>query len=234
MSDGAVAGNEEAKKILNSKGFNKPILVKPQLGIEAGEFINEKPKEKSIAFVGRIKKEKGIFFLLEAFEKIADEFPEWNLKFVGCGEEMENLRAKIKEPISDRIFLVGKLSHDETLNFLKNTSIFVLPSIDTPRWKEQFGHALIEAMAMGIPVIGSDGGEIPNVIGDAGLISQQGNVDSLSNCLRMMMGDDKLRAEYGMKGYHRTKKYFTHKAVARANRSLFQDVALQRTLSVQK
>ena len=58
--------------------------------------------------------------------------------------------------------------------------VSVLPSLTRPNWKEQFGRTLAEAMSCETPVIGSDSGEIPHVIGDAGLIFKEGDAQALA------------------------------------------------------
>ena len=58
---------------------------------------------------------------------------------------------------------------------MRRFDVLVGPSLTTPRWKEQFGRMLVEAMACGVPVIGSDSGEIPHVIGDAGIVVPEGD-----------------------------------------------------------
>ena len=77
-------------------------------------------------------------------------------------------------------------------------------------WREQFGHVLIEAMACGVPVIGSTGGQIPNVIDDAGLIFEQKNIENLTNCLKKLMKNQDLRKGLGQKGYERFKKNYSN------------------------
>ena len=62
---------------------------------------------------------------------------------------------------------------------LRALDVLVLPSLTTPSWKEQFGRVLQEAMACAIPVVGSDSGEIPHVIGDAGLVTPEGDAAAL-------------------------------------------------------
>ena len=82
-------------------------------------------------------------------------------------------------------------------------------------WKEQFGHVLIEAMACKVPVIGSDSGEIPNVIGEAGLVFPEGNVEELSDRLRQFMDDRSFAEEFGQRGYQRAMAKHTNRALAK-------------------
>ena len=106
------------------------------------------------------------------------------------------------------------VSHYKMAELINNIDILVLPSYDTPDWKEQFGHILIEAMACAVPVIGSSAGEIPNVIKDAGLIFEQKNHQALLDSLKTLMQDEKLRETVGKKGLERVIKYYSHQAIA--------------------
>ncbi len=101
---------------------------------------------------------------------------------------------------------------------------FVLPSLTRPNWKEQFGRVLVEAMACGVPVIGSDSGAIPDVIGDAGLIFPEGDAGALAAHLRTVQTDPTLRAHLREKGRARTLAHFTHKQVAAATVEVYQEM----------
>ena len=90
----------------------------------------------------------------------------------------------------------------------------VLPSLTQPNWMEQFGRVLIEAMACATPVIGSDSGEIPNVIGDAGIVTPEGDVDALQRALLRLEADPALRARYAQAGRARALRLFTNDATA--------------------
>ena len=111
-------------------------------------------------------------------------------------------------------------------------SVLVLPSETTYKfktltavgWKEQFGHVLIEAMACKVPVIGSNSGEIPNVIGEAGLIFSEGDNLALKNCLSSLMLDKKLASELSERGYQRILNYYTNKALAQKSLSFYESL----------
>jgi glycosyltransferase involved in cell wall biosynthesis len=74
---------------------------------------------------------------------------------------------------------------------------------------------LVEAMACGVAVIGSDSGAIPDVIGDAGLIVPEGNVDALAAALRRLTSTPALRADFAARGRARVLAEYTNDAVAR-------------------
>src|SRR5262249_34312465 len=90
-----------------------------------------------------------------------------------------------------------------------------LPSFGQPNWVEQFGRVLIEAMACGVPVVGSDSGEIPHVIGDAGLVVPEDDVSALRDALEALAADPARRAEYARRGRARVLERFTQEQVAR-------------------
>lgn len=225
MSDRAIVGNHEAEKILREKGFQKPILVLPQLGMEMSFLPSKKEstEQKKVCFVGRMVEEKGVALLLNAFCEIAKKHPDWNLYFVGAGPLKNKLEELVmKNDFSNRVFFLGSLSHEAVVEFLKNVDCMVLPSFDTKAWKEQFGHVLVEAMSLGVPVIGSTGGAIPWVIGDAGIIVEQQDEKALLQGLDEMLSDSGLREKYSQAGIERVKKKFTHEIIAFKTREFLQ------------
>jgi glycosyltransferase involved in cell wall biosynthesis len=91
-------------------------------------------------------------------------------------------------------------------------------------WKEQFGRVLIEAMACKVPVIGSDSGAIPEVIGNAGLIFPEGDADALADRLRRLMASPALRLELATRGYARMRGLYTQERVAAQTAELYRQV----------
>ena len=82
-------------------------------------------------------------------------------------------------------------------------------------WKEQFGHAIIEAMACETPVIGSDSAEVPNVIREAGIITPEGDADSLREAIAHMAASPELRQQLGKAGRAHVSAKYTHQEIAR-------------------
>jgi len=119
------------------------------------------------------------------------------------------------------------MSSIEFPNFLKTIDALVLPSITQPNWKEQFGRVLIEAMACGVPVVGSTCGEIPNVIGDAGLIVPESDTDALADALRQLARDPALRAALTRKGRDRVLSRFTQKRIAADTVRVYREMVNQ-------
>lgn len=227
-SSGAIVGNNDAQEILKKNRFKQPIIVLPQLGINQHHF---KPAQlaithkKYIGYIGRITAEKGVFYLVRAFMALADMFPEWSLVFIGKGDILHQLHSYVaSKQMLHRIEFCDPVPHDAIPTVLHKLSLLVLPSYDTPSWREQFGHVLIEAMACKIPVLGSTAGEIPHVIQDAGLIFQQRNQTDLQGQLSMFMHSQTLRDTLAQRGYERVIQEYTHDVIAQKTFSFWQKI----------
>ena len=109
--------------------------------------------------------------------------------------------------------VVDGVKPEQVKDYLRQMNVLVLPSLTTPKWKEQFGRALIEAMACGVPVVGSNSGAIPETIGDAGLIVPEGDVAALRAAIIRLKDDAELRAELSRRGLERVKRW-SHETIA--------------------
>jgi glycosyltransferase involved in cell wall biosynthesis len=229
-SDAAVVGNAEGEGLLRKRGFRNPVLQLPQYGVdevtggELREDLSGLPNPR-IGFVGRLDKEKGIHVL---FQAVAGFGGEWSVVILGNGPEkgpLENLADTLG--IRDRIRFIPAVPHEDVAGFMREFDILVLPSLTTPTWKEQFGRVLVEAMAAGVPVIGSDSGAIPEVIGDAGVVVKEGDVVALRRALVDMTSSKTIRSRCVNKGWERVKSIFRNDVVAARYFEFFR--RLQRT-----
>jgi glycosyltransferase involved in cell wall biosynthesis len=185
-----------------------------------------------IGFVGRLVAAKGLFVLLEA---LAGLDGAWELRVVGTGEaraEAEALAARLG--IAQRIIFLGQQPSTAMPAIVRRFDVLVGPSLTTPRWKEQFGRMLVEAMACGVPVIGSTSGEIPNVIGDAGLVVPEGDRVALRAAIARLRDDQVERRILAEHGRARVVALFTQEAVARRTYAVYQEMlAAYRARAVQ-
>ena len=224
-SDYAIAGNQEAKDILTRKGFTRPISVIPH-AIDP-DLYSPRTAEPShcpfhIGYVGRIIAAKGLEVLLEAASALQGD---WRLSFLGEGELRGGLQQEARElGVDDRVVFHHPVKASAVPDFIKGLHVLVLPSLTTPGWKEQFGRVLIEAMACQVPVIGSDSGEIPNVIGDAGLVVSEGNAEHLRWALQKMMDDHDLRACLAARGRERALANFSYAKLAQNTYQVYQEL----------
>jgi len=229
-ADGLIGGNTDALAVARALGFRGPALVLPQLGLDPEDFS---PKLRdaqrahyqldgfTVGYVGRLTQEKGLETLLDAIQPLADI----RLMMVGNGPMLASLQeAKSAPRWGQRLTLTGSLSHAEAAQAISAFDALVLPSLTRPHWKEQFGHVLIEAMACGVPVIGSTSGAIPEVIGDAGLLFPEGNTPALQNCLLRLQADSQLRATLRARGQERILARYTHQHIAEQTAAFYQQV----------
>ncbi len=158
----------------------KNIVVNP-LGVNTDVFSyrrNILSDELKILYVGRITPEKGLDYLLKAVSLL--DFP-YSLTLVGRGE-IDRYR-RLAQKLGCNVTFLGQVEYRKLPEVYAKHNVFVLPSITTPYWKEQFGMVLPEAMATGRIVIGSNSGAIPEVIGDAGFIVPERTVKPLKETL---------------------------------------------------
>ena len=107
----------------------------------------------------------------------------------------------------------------------------IIPTETTKRIREQFGRVIVEAMASGVPVIGSTCGAIPEVIGEAGLIFPEGDAAALAGALRRMLADEDLRKRLAIAGLARVGQY-SWEQVAEKTYELYRQVLRGREKSV--
>jgi len=169
------------------------------------------PDDFLVGYVGRLLSMKGIDVLMSAFSR----FNQGLLLIVGTGEEERNLRSLIASlGIGDRVRLVGSVPHEQVPLYMRALDVLVLPSRTTPLWQEQLGRVLLEAMATETVVVGSSSGAIPEVIGDAGLVFQEDNVEQLSEMLTRLQEQSSLMDEMRVRGVRRVLDRFTWKRFA--------------------
>ena len=229
FSHAAVAGNTQAKEILEKRGFKKEILVLPQLGVNQQTFQKKKEsvlanqlglKDFVIGYFGRLEEQKGLRDLIAVFKKL--KFPA-QLLIIGSGPLKEWLKKEAE--INKRIIYPGVINHSEIPAYFNLLDVFVLPSRTTSVWKEQFGHVLIEAMASGVPVLGSSSGAIPEVIGGAGLIFQEGDVEDLAQKITLLSQNKSLIESLSQKGLDRVKDFYTQEKIAQKTFKFYQTIA---------
>ncbi|MBR9976958.1 MAG: glycosyltransferase family 4 protein [Bacteroidetes bacterium] len=230
-SDAAVCGNTDARDILRNKGYEKPIYVMPLLGIDPVLFSKRpQPSLKSeldlhgtvIGFIGRFVPEKGVLPLLEAAATLEEDV---TLLLIGGGTQEDVLRRRAEElGFADRLRIVLSIPHAEIPKYINVMDVLVLPSYTVPHWKEQFGQVLVQAMASEVPVLGSTHAEIPNVIGDAGFTFEEQNWEDLRDKLRMLIGDEALRTEYGTKGRAHVLAHYTNTRIAEKTWAVYQEL----------
>jgi glycosyltransferase involved in cell wall biosynthesis len=227
----ALAGNREAESVLRAKGYVGPVTVVPQFGVDPTFFAPaEEPRTDRdaaafvIGYVGRLVEQKGVEILLQAAAGL-EAGSTWRLHLIGGGPLENRLRCLAAElGIADRVCFEEWVASTKVPDRLRALDALVLPSLTRPNWKEQFGRILVEAMACGVPVVGSDSGEIPHVIGHAGLIFPEGDVEALRDQLARLMADVNFRAELAARGRACVLAHYTQACIAEATYAVYRQM----------
>ena len=225
-SDFGFSGSESATETLRAKGYHGPVTLlpgsisperhKPSRKRDAiREQLGIAPEERVVGFMGRIVAEKGLSCLLNALATMND-IP-WRCVLVGDGEYRSTLEAEAAERgLSDRLHFTGYVPHEEAPDYLSAFDVTVMPSETQANWREQFGRVIIESMACGTPVVGSDSGEIPNVIRRTrgGLVFPERNPGALASSLARILNDSDLRSRLAVRGRTTVLEEYTDAALA--------------------
>lgn len=171
-------------------GFD-PALFKPQSSQQIASTRSRLGLiHPTVAYFGRLAPEKGVHLLFDAlatirhvpWQLLIDSFSDYETGYT------TQLEARIESlGISDRVVRFDA-RHDEMPDFMNAADIVVLPSLSTPKWKEQYGRVLPEAMACGKVVVGSNSGAIPELVADHGRIFPEGDVNALAVILADLLG----------------------------------------------
>lgn len=222
----AIAGNHEAAAILERHGYEGPIHVLPQFGVDPELFhpVAEPLPDQPfwLGYFGRMVESKGVLDLINVLPLVPEQV---HLLLIGDGELLPQIEARIAElDIQHRVAIRSRVPSAEIPAEMRRLHAFVLPSRTTPRWKEQFGRVLVEAMASGVPPIGSSSGEIPHVVGDAGLIFQEGSVADLAKQIRTLSEQRALRLELAQRGRQRALDHYTQRSLAQQYYAVYQQM----------
>jgi len=227
-ADHAIAGSAGAARVWREKGYVGPLAVIPQFGVDPDIFAprpggRDPARGFHIGYVGRLVPEKGIDLLLKA---VAGMDAGWRLTVIGAGTERSRLQVLARRlGIADRASFEREIPSMRMPAFYRALDVLVLPSRSRPNWVEQFGRVLIEAMACGVPVIGSDCGEIPNVVGEAGLIFPEEDTEALRERLMRLVHDLDLWADLAQRGRERALAHFTQAQVAAQTVAVYRELA---------
>ncbi len=224
----AIAGNRDAAAVLQRKGYPGTIRVIPQFGVDPVLFsphTTAQPLNNGchIGYAGGLLAEKGVDLLLQACAGLTGA---WQLSLAGEGAALAQFQTlATRLGIADRVQWLGRIDSEGMAAFYRSLDLFVLPSRTRPNWKEQFGRVLIEAMATAVCVVGSDSGEIPNVIGEAGAIFPEGDVTALRQQIQQLIDNPAHRHALGAAGRTRVLHNYTMAAVAEETVALYEQLA---------
>jgi glycosyltransferase involved in cell wall biosynthesis len=180
---------------LNIRTFYKGVDVSNFHDLPPKNFLFRKlsleENKKYLLFVGRLIYDKGIYELVEAFGSIAQKHPDLNLILIGEEIEKEKLFTMLgRQGISDRVIFKGIVPYKEVAYYMKVAELLVLPT-----WAEGLPNVVMEAMAIGLPVVATNVGGIPEVLENevTGLSVPAKNAEKLKEAIIRMLEDKTLR-----------------------------------------
>jgi glycosyltransferase involved in cell wall biosynthesis len=218
-ADAVVCGNQGSVAVLRQLGYRRPVPVIPALVLDPAVFhrvpVPRLAPAFTIGYVGRLVPEKGVDTLIRAVAAL-DGGPI--LAVVGSGPSRPGLETLARGlGVGGRVRFLGPRDPQGVNEFLSAVDAVVVPSRTSPVWKEQFCRVAVEAMGCEVPVVGTDSGAIPEVLGDAGLLFPEDDHAALSGHLTRLMEWPGYRAELGRRGLERGLS--VHSATLRAARN---------------
>ena len=168
--------------------------------------------EYLILSVGRLIDWKGTKYLITAMKEIIKKIPNAKLVIGGIGPEKENLEKLTEElKLKNNVIFTGYIEDIDLLKYYASSDIFVLPSINLNGHTETLGVVLLEAMACGTPVIGSNVGGIPDIIKDGynGFLVSEKSPEDLADKIIELLSNKELAEEFATNGLKTVQEKFS-------------------------
>jgi len=230
--DALICGSHDGPREFAPYDISCPMPIIPQYGINPllyaphGDTIDLRttysiPANRLIVgFVGRVMPMKGVDTLLEACAAMGDAV---HCVIVGQGDA-DWLGTVVQQTGMERQTThVTGLTPSDVPRMMRSLDVMVLPSKTAPHWSEQFGRVLVEAMACGLPVVGSSSGEIPRVIGDPQFVFPESDATALADILRSLQHPD-ARLAARNRGIARVHEHYTNERIANDIVSLYRQL----------
>lgn len=235
-AQGWIAGASLVREAMLQKGFPQSTGRILNLAVDSAQFQPISAAARAsvldelglqppvVGFIGRLTQAKGLDVLMQAMEKVGAR--PWSLLLLGSGDYQPKLQKWAAENGWSGRVKVLLVKHGDMPRYVAAMDLLAAPSQTMKNWREQFGRMVIEAFACGVPVIGSDSGEIPFVIGDAGVVVGETDVTGWARAIGELLDDPQRRAELGAAGLARAPKYSVS-AIAQQYRDYYRWLAGQ-------
>lgn len=218
---------EDSLRVITCTNYNKNYLLK-NFGHSLSEKINVihhglelfrfnknghcKSENYIILAVGRLVPQKGFDVLINACEQLKKQNIRFKCYFIGTGVLVNKLKKiTFDKNLSEQIVFLGQQSHDNVLDWMNKADVFVAPSVIAPNLdRDGIPNVILEAMALQLPVIGSDVSGIPEVVIEkkTGLLVEPGDSHNLCFALKKIYENPEFREKYGKNGRELIEKKF--------------------------
>jgi phosphatidyl-myo-inositol dimannoside synthase len=224
--DACLAITEDARLHLELAGVPADRIDVIPMGIDLDRFKPASRQAESgplrIITVARLVSEKGVEDLVVAVRLLRDRGVDARLTLVGGGPLEGRLRAIAAQlAVADRVRLAGSVPYDGIPQLLAESDVFVLASAPRATWREQFGFAVVEAMASGLPVLVGHSGSLDEVVGDSRALFPPHDPVELASRLAQLAGDAGLRRELGGANRARAEERYDRRVAARRMSDLY-------------
>jgi len=228
-ADFFIACSQKARQALLKEGVENEKVKVVYPGIDLKKFSparREKTNELIILFVGRLEKYKGVYEILKAIKLLLmdKKLKEKKMRFwfVGDGREKKKFFKLEKRLGIEKFIKHFTARYSKITEIYKKADIFWAPSWETEYWQEQFGMAILEAQAAGLPIITTDCGSIKENAGDEAFYVEQGDCFGLYKIAKKLILDKRLRLEKGRKARKRAESFFDCERTALAISSIYK------------
>ncbi|MES3006310.1 MAG: glycosyltransferase family 4 protein [Pseudomonadota bacterium] len=199
-------------EVLTTRGYTGLIFIQNTFGIEARFCVDRIRIRDSdrleILYVGVLERHKGVDYLINAVRGMANI----RLRVIGNGSQ----RATLEELAGPEVEFCGFIPYSRIHEVMQTADILVLPSIPLGNILEQFGRVLIEAMASGLCVIGSNIGGIPAVIAEAGIVVPPADSTALRESLQLLQTNPQKLTELKEKSVDRAISTYGYDKIGRS------------------
>lgn len=202
--DRIITPSEFYKKKLEEDGIDSKKIISLHNFINIDDYDVKLEDEGYALYYGRIIKEKGVMNLLEAFKNIKN----CKLYIAGTGPDEEKVKQYIKNNnITKNVKLLGFLDSNGVKEYVRKARFVIIPSV----WYENCPYSVLETLAMGKPIIGSDLGGIPELVknNENGLIYKYNNIEDLKNKMQNLIENKDKAVKLGEKAKKIARKAFS-------------------------
>ena len=227
------SGQLVAEALKSRQGYSIPMQLIP-LGVDINHFYPSSESKQAvrrslewsesevpvIGYLGRFVPEKGLDLLMGVLDELTTP---WRALFVGTGS-MESTLKLWAERYPDQVRICTDVKHNEVPQYLNAMDMLVAPSQTMPNWREQFGRMLIEAFACGIPVIGSDSGEIPYVLENAGIVVGEKDESGWISAISDLLENSSRRQSLGQTCLEKAHALYSWSSVAQQHLDFFNEL----------
>lgn len=215
--DAFTVTSNNMKKILVDFGCPKHKIFVHRSGIDIGKFsfrTREFPKDGivTILSVGRLVEKKGMKYLIEAFNKTYEQYPDLRLRIAGDGILRLDLEAQVKQlKLEDAVTFLGALSHEDIIKEMQQAHVFILASATTADGNQEgIPNVLKEALATGLPVIATKHAGIPELVrnGKSGILIPERDTEAMAQSLLNLIQNPDQWNKMGKAGRRTVKRLF--------------------------